>query len=41
MDPVATLIYAVAVLVTLEVVAVSLRRNSDSRTRARRARRSA
>lgn len=41
MDPVATLIYAVAVLVTLDVAAISLGRNSDSRTRARRSRRSA
>ena len=40
MDATTTLIYAVAVLVTLDVAAVSLRR-SDSKTRARRVRRSA
>jgi hypothetical protein len=38
MDPVATLIYAVAVLVTLDVAAISLGRNSGSRTRGRRRR---
>jgi hypothetical protein len=39
MDATTTLIYAVAVLVTLDVAAVSLRR-SDSKTRTRRVRRS-